>query len=230
MTMRMALPAPTMQTWLARLLFGIGIGCLAFVVYALVDARWFAWVEGRRFERALGERRAASSKQAPGGPRGDAAQLSSRFPPAFQTDRIDTFRASPPGPAAEEGAVLGRIEIPRLGVSALLLEGVEPETLRHGAGHIPETALPAQHGNVGVAAHRDSYFRRLQDVAPGDTVRLTTLEGTFDYRVDWTRVVEQEQVDVLAPGAQSELTLVTCYPFSYVGPAPQRFIVRAHLG
>jgi len=104
---------------------------------------------------------------------------------------------------------------------------VDAATLRRGAGHIPETAQPGDPGNVGIAAHRDSFFRGLKDVRKNDIIRLETLEGTYRYRVDWTRIVTPEDTAVLDATANPALTLVTCYPFYYVGSAPKRFIVRA---
>ena len=152
--------------------------------------------------------------------------------PAQETARLDTFQPSaaetPPPPAPlSEGALVGRIAIPRLDVSTIVLEGVSSATLLRGAGHIPETALPGSRGNVGIAAHRDSFFRALRDIRKNDKIRLETLEGTFNYRVDWTLVVAPEDTAVLSDTGAPALTLVTCYPFSFVGSAPQRFIVRA---
>jgi sortase A len=96
-------------------------------------------------------------------------------------------------------------------------------------GHIPGTALPGDSGNVGLAAHRDTFFRRLRDIRPDDEIVLTTPDGTFRYTVEGTKVVEPGDVWVLDPTEEPALTLVTCYPFTYVGSAPQRFIVRAPL-
>ena len=92
---------------------------------------------------------------------------------------------------------------------------------------MPSTALPGDPGNVVLAGHRDTFFRRLKDVRPGDRVTLTTPEGVFNYDIDSTAVVAPDRMEVLAPSASSSLTLITCYPFNYVGPAPDRFIVRA---
>jgi sortase A len=92
---------------------------------------------------------------------------------------------------------------------------------------VPETALPGESGNIGIAAHRDTFFRPLKDIQIGDLIRLTTHNGVFDYHVEWMRIVKPEAVDVLDPTDIPSLTLVTCYPFYYVGSAPDRFIVRA---
>jgi sortase A len=123
--------------------------------------------------------------------------------------------------------ILGRLEIERLGVSAVVLEGAGPGTLLRGVGHIPGTALPRDPvGNVGIAGHRDTFFRALSGVQSDDVIELTTPQGTFRYRVDWARVVAPEQIEVLAPTGEPAVTLVTCYPFRYIGPAPRRFVVR----
>lgn len=126
-----------------------------------------------------------------------------------------------------EGSVLGKIEIPRLGVSTVILEGTVDSTLDLGVGHIPGTALPAQAGNVGLAGHRDTFFRPLRQIAPGDSVLIATGDRAYWYVVEETRVVTPEDVYVLEPTAQDALTLVTCYPFSFIGAAPKRFVVRA---
>jgi len=125
--------------------------------------------------------------------------------------------------------LVGRIEVPRLQLSALAREGADVRTLRRAIGHIPGTALPGPTGNAGFAAHRDTFFRPLKSVRNGDEVIVTTTRGVFRYLVTGTRVVEPTDVSVLDPTAEGTLTLVTCYPFDYVGSAPQRFIVRAAL-
>jgi|SRR5579872_1817271 len=131
-----------------------------------------------------------------------------------------------PAPPPDANSV-SRLEIPRLGVSVMVHEGVDPRTLRLGAGHIPGTEAPGGLGNVGIAGHRDLFFRDLRKVHPKDTILLTTLGGSYQYSVDWTRVVKPSESSVLAPSEDAVLTLVTCYPFYYVGSAPNRFIVRA---
>jgi sortase A len=217
-------PPRFLRTWLTLMLFALGIGCLAFVAGSELDARWFEWVQGRRLDRAIAARRNPTPAPQTGAMRPSGGGLKS----GSGVDRIGDFLNSPAGPAAEEGTVLGRIVISRLGVSALVLEGIEPSTLRLGAGHIPRTAMPQGRGNVGIAAHRDSFFGGLKGVTRGDRIQFTTLTGLFEYIVDWTRIVTPSEVTVLAPSERSELTLVTCYPFSYVGAAPERFVVRAH--
>jgi sortase A len=124
---------------------------------------------------------------------------------------------------------LGRIEISTIGLTAMILEGTDARTLRRGVGHIPGTPLPGQQGNVAITGHRDTFFRPLHNIRKGDEITLTTLNGSYRYRVDSTEVVKPEDTEVLADSDDAVLTLVTCYPFYFVGPAPKRFIVRAHM-
>lgn len=124
-------------------------------------------------------------------------------------------------------SLIGRLRIPRLRVSAMVREGVGESTLRVALGHIPGTALPGMPGNVGLAGHRDTLFRPLRQIRRDDLIRLETLRGTYNYRVENTEIVRPKNVSVLRLGDQPELTLVTCYPFYYVGAAPKRFVVQA---
>jgi sortase A len=130
-------------------------------------------------------------------------------------------------PVFDEGDMVGRLEIPRLDVSVMVLEGIASRTLRLGAGHIPGTAFPGSGGNTGIAAHRDSFFRALSNIQQNDRIRFEMLGKTVEYRVVSTSIVKPDDVSVLDPGKDETLTLVTCYPFYYIGPAPKRFIVKA---
>lgn len=142
-----------------------------------------------------------------------------------------------PGPASapcaivilqpHQGDVIGQIEIPRLNVSAMVLEGTAPKILRAAVGHINGTALPGVRGNVALAAHRDTLFRPLRAVKPGDGIVMSTSYGKFRYVVDSIEIVNPTDIRVLRPTPDAQLTLVTCYPFSYIGAAPKRFIVHA---
>jgi sortase A len=124
---------------------------------------------------------------------------------------------------------LGRIEVPRLGLSAMTREGTDAATLRRAVGHVASSALPGQPGNAAFAGHRDTFFSKLRDVKKGDEIIFTTAEGRHHYVVDDLRVVDSADVSVLEPTTRPVLTLVTCYPFNYIGPAPERFVVRAVL-
>jgi sortase A len=136
-------------------------------------------------------------------------------------------KAAPSGPAVKEGDVLGRIEISRLGMTVAILEGTTSRTLGVGVGHIQGTALPGELGNIGIAGHRDTYFRALKDIHVGDEIRIQTATGLSRYKVDKVQVVAPDDISVLAPSAASAITLITCYPFHFIGAAPQRFVVHA---
>jgi LPXTG-site transpeptidase (sortase) family protein len=125
------------------------------------------------------------------------------------------------------GSLIGSLEIPRLRVSAMVAEGDDDSTLRIAIGHLPDTPLPWEDGNSALAAHRDTFFRPLRDIRIGDELRLTTAHEELRYRVRETLVVGPEDVRVLDSTDSPSLTLITCYPFNYVGHAPRRFIVRA---
>ncbi len=135
--------------------------------------------------------------------------------------------ASTASPVSAKNAVMGRIEIPRLHLQATVREGTGDATLDVALGHIAGTALPGQNGNVAVAGHRDRLFRGLKDISPGDQIVFETPTAKFAYRVEGTQIVKPVDVAVLKAGVYPELTLVTCYPFSYIGSAPDRFIVKA---
>ena len=123
--------------------------------------------------------------------------------------------------------LIGRLGVERLGVSVVVIEGTSNKTLRRAVGHISGTALPGQTGNVGIAGHRDTFFRPLRNIQADDIITLTTQRGEYRYRVVATKVVRPENVEVLSSDGGEVLTLVTCYPFYYLGSAPDRFIVRA---
>jgi sortase A len=145
-----------------------------------------------------------------------------------QTSVAATHLARTPQPALPDSrGLIGRMEIPRLGVSALLTEGTTNKILRRAVGHIAGTALPGQGGNVGIAGHRDGFFRPLRNIQTGDTITITTPGTRYVYRVVSIRIVKPDDVAVLASDSTETLTLVTCYPFYFVGPAPDRFIVKA---
>lgn len=125
------------------------------------------------------------------------------------------------------GELLGRLEIPRLGISALVAEGAEDGTLRTAIGHLSHTPLPGELGNAALAAHRDTHFRELRNVRVGDRVRMLSWTGEVEFEVTGTQIVGPEDVSVLDPTPDASLTLITCYPFGYIGNAPKRFIVQA---
>ncbi len=133
----------------------------------------------------------------------------------------------PAARVAAHGSVIGMLEIPRLAVSAIVVQGDSNDVLRRAVGHIPGTPLPGQPGNIALAAHRDTIFRPLRKIAVGDVIELRTDTGVLRYRVSSTEIVPPSRVAVLDSRGRNELTLVTCYPFYYVGHAPNRFVVHA---
>lgn len=137
--------------------------------------------------------------------------------------RIRAWQAS----LTRESVPLAVIRIRRLGIEAPVLEGTDDWALDRGVGHIEDTAAPGAKGNCGLAGHRDGFFRALKDVRAGETIEIETLRGVSTYRVDRAWIVSPDDVSVLDPTPTHALTLVTCYPFYFVGSAPQRFIVRA---
>ena len=151
---------------------------------------------------------------------------------SFDRERAAHARTEPPRvrpPAVAHGDVVGRLVIPRIHLRAMVREGTDEDTLDVALGHIKGTALPGETGNVGVAGHRDTLFRHLGEVGRDDVIQLQSLSATYVYRVDGIAIVKPEAVGVLAAGGRPQITLVTCYPFRYVGPAPKRYILKAHL-
>jgi sortase A len=188
---------PRLMRWSERFLFAVAFVALGFYGFAKLEAAFYG--------RSLGDRL-------------DAIAGAERAPTVLATATRTEARTT---------GLVGRIELPRLGVSAIVAEGVDKATLRRAVGHLPETALPGETGNVALAAHRDSFFRPLRDVVPSDRITLTTPDGVFEYVVDWTAIVEPTRTDLVGPASAPVLTLITCFPFDYIGAAPQRFVVRA---
>ena len=129
----------------------------------------------------------------------------------------------------QSGLPLAVLRIPKIRLETPLFDGTDELTLNHGAGRIIGTAHVGDQGNIGIAGHRDSFFRKLKDVRVGDAIELQTLKGTLVYIVDQIQIVSPRQVEVLRPTSVPSLTLVTCYPFYFVGSAPERYIVTASL-
>jgi sortase A len=197
--------------------FAFGFCCLGLCGAIVVHVWLFQAYEAWAFEQELGGEPATVS--------GFLTQtVAFSDPPAPQPP---PFVAGAPIQEAGYQSVVGRIEIPRIGLKAMILEGATRQTLALAVGHIPGTALPGGKGNAAFAAHRDTFFRGLSDIRLGDAILVTTLEGSFEYKVESCRVVGPRDTRVLEDSGEPVLTLVTCYPFHYLGPAPERFIVRA---
>jgi sortase A len=144
----------------------------------------------------------------------------------WSPERIRAWRDTFSRPAPQALAVL---RIPRIGLEVPILEGTDDWTLDRAVGHIADTAAPGADGNSGIAGHRDGFFRGLKDIREGDEIALETQRGRETYRIERTWIVDPTDVSVLDPTPRRAITLVTCYPFYFIGSAPQRFIVRAVL-
>ena len=148
-------------------------------------------------------------------------------------EALDSMRQAPkaePAPTPDTMAVgepIGTLEITRVGLTGVVVEGDSDAVLDRAIGHLPDTPLPWKEGNTALAAHRDTIFRPLKGVRLGDVLRLKTPHGDFDYRVTETLIVKPDEVWVLDPTKATTLTLISCWPFNYIGHAPERFIVRA---
>ena len=145
---------------------------------------------------------------------------------------LETRKFELPIPATEPrvfvpGDVIGEIDVPRLGLNAIVVQGDTDANLRRAVGHLSNTSLPGEPGNVALAGHRETFFRPLRDVRPGDVITIKTFDAEFEYEVESTEVVLPSDIRVLQASSENSLTLVTCFPFYYVGAAPKRFIVRA---
>ena len=157
------------------------------------------------------------------------ARLAARQSLIGAAPAVATGKPRAVGTSGAANGIIGHLEAPRLGISVITREGTDASTLERAVGHIANTALPGEAGNAGFAGHRDTFFRRLRYARAGDRIIVTSVSGRHEYVVRDTRVVSPKDVSVLDPTPEPTLTLVTCYPFRYVGPAPGRFIVRADL-
>lgn len=152
----------------------------------------------------------------------EARNLSGEAPPRKPVRRASATRAR-----AESTGDVGHLAIERLGLRAAILEGIDSKSLSEGVGHVPGTAFPGEPDNSTLAGHRDTHFARLRRVKRGDEIRVQTADGVFLYVVDSAFVVPPNRGDLMGATGKATLTLVTCYPFRWIGPAPKRFIVRA---
>ena len=125
------------------------------------------------------------------------------------------------------GGLVGMLDVPRLNLTTPVIEGDDDTTLKRAVGHLPDTPLPWERGNSAFAGHRDGLFRPLKDIKVGDEIRFRTSRAEFRYRVTETSIVTPDDVSVLENRSEPTLTLITCYPFYYVGNAPKRFIIHA---
>jgi len=176
-----------------------GLCLLSWPCFVLAESQWVQWSGAWQVSAAIGTRQETivASK---GGAR------SSRFP---------------------RGSVLGRFEVPRLKLSYVLLEGTDNRTLDKSIGHVEGSGLPGESGNISIAGHRNTHFRKIEWIRRGDEIVITSAHGQDRYRVEWMRLFRPDDIEVLDAGHGPAVTLITCFPFEYVGSAPLRYIVRA---
>jgi len=198
----------TTLKWIERGLLAIGAMLAIWCALVLVEAR-----------------RTAAMPVPPPGASTPAAKLPGESP----ADSLSADRSARPRRPVEPGAWVARLEAPSVRMAATVLEGTDDATLDRGAGHIEETPFPGEPGNIGIAGHRDTTFRSVRNLRLGDPLVLTTADRVYRYRITKTSIVNPEDMYVLDPADHPTLTLVTCYPFEFIGHAPRRFIVHADL-
>lgn len=228
------------------LLLVVGVCGIGYYAYTLSDQYVYEAYQNWAFDQQIAGRPAVNFEDyvREKTPLGFLIGEKSSTPPIANTAAARPRSVTPELPARPaEGAVLGRVEIERLNISAMVREGVDAKTLSISVGHVPSTALPGQVGNFAIAAHRDTLFRALKDIKTGDVVSFESPTGTYNYEVASTKIVKPSDISVLQPDGGSStpgssdpneaeqklLTMITCYPFYYVGSAPKRFIVQAKL-
>ena len=185
--------------WIERGLVGVGVTCLLWAGTSSLSAVFY------QIEQSVSLERSIPSLE------------------RFEGDEVPRDIGTPVGAAVP----IGRLEVPRIGLSAVVAEGDDESTLKVAIGHLPDTPLPWQEGNSALAGHRDSFFRPLRRVQIGDDIQFATRRGTFRYRVTRHTIVDPDELWVLDPSPTAALTLITCHPFDFVGPAPRRFVVHA---
>lgn len=214
MRLRITLPASAYRSVGRYCFLVIAAICRGLYGYVFLERVLYQAYESREFDRTPDRRAAAFvASNDPIKPIGRVRRSpwksasSSRLPPS--------------------SALIGRLSVPSLHLPAMVREGIDGNTLQLAIGHIPATAPPGQAGNVGGAGHRDTFFRALKDLRTHDEILFSTSSGDFKYVVESLIIVGPDDVRVLAPSSENVLTLVTCYPFSYIGAAPKRFVARA---
>lgn len=239
--------APERRATLHRtraLFFVIGICALGYYGYTLANQYVYQAFENWAFDRQIADGSAVTfadylREKTPLGFLVGEKAAKPEAATATSSPRPEVLEPAHPA----EGSVLGRVEIKRLNVSAMVREGADAKILSIAVGHVPSTSLPGATGNFAIAAHRDTLFRALKDIKEHDLVTFQAPTATYTYEVAGTRIVKPSDITVLrpdggglipasdkAPGDNDKLlTMITCYPFYYVGSAPKRFIVEAKL-
>ena len=206
--------APQILRWTERTLLAVGLAFLALYAAARIHQVILSRVSVDEFEAQRSEK---------------SGRLSTIKTPDFHLWSVARIREYEKSLSSPQSQTLAVLRIPKIQLEVPVLDGTDEITLNRAVGLISGSALPGNGGNVGIAGHRDGFFRGLKDVEEGDEIELETLTGTQLYAVDSISIVSPDDVSVLSPRARPSLTLVTCYPFYFVGSAPQRYIVQASL-
>jgi len=218
---RMKLGSRPLLNLAADLLILAGAASVLVFAWASLDAAYYQYTQKLQFEKQVGNAEVA------GGSTGIAKAMAlAETRPQPELKLFVPNLVKPPG---RDPLLIGQLEAPRVGLSVMVREGLDVATLRRAVGHVPSTALPGEVGNFVVLGHRDTFFRPLRQLEKGDTVRIATSRGRFTYAIESIEVVEPEGIALTAPASEAVATLITCFPFNYVGPAPRRFVARARL-
>jgi len=184
-----------------RVTLAAGLSLLLWPSFVMAESLWVQWVGGWQLKVASRE-----------------------LPETIVAPKVG---ASPSRSSVRRGSVLGQFEVPRLNLSYVLLEGTDNRTLDKSIGHVEGTGLPGDSGNISIAGHRNTHFRKLEWIRRGDEIVITSQHGHYRYRVEWMRLFRPDDIGVLDAAHGPAVTLITCFPFEYVGSAPLRYIVRA---
>ena len=209
-----------LDRWIERALLATGLALILVYTSARIHTVVMCHAGMRSFA-ALSETEPSAA--------GDDAEQRTAAPVDFRLWSSRRVRAYSDALAVRLGAPLAVLSISKLGLCVPVFNGTDALTLNRGAGRIVETAWPGEQGNIGIAAHRDGFFRGLKDVEVGDRIELAALHQKFVYTVDNISIVTPSDLSVLRARSRPSLTLVTCYPFYFVGDAPQRYVVQASL-
>jgi sortase A len=204
----------------------VGIGGVVVGLVGLSEGWFYQYVQEAQFEEvAAGDDARIAT--------GEAITPSRPRPELYPKDvpNLEAPRQLLPNLAklwSRDPQLIGKLEVPSVGLSVMIREGVDEDTLRKAAGHLSSSALPGEAGNFVILGHRDTFFRPLRNITRGDSIRVRTLKSSFTYVVESISVMEPESVRI-ERGSGRTSTLITCFPFSYTGPAPRRFVVQARL-
>jgi sortase A len=207
-----------LRIWIERLLLVLGFALLVIYGAARLDSFFSSRTALNKFSAIAALSTSTSD---------DVAEAVSPSRVDFSLWDGHREQAYEGNPNKLSGAPLAVLRIAKIGLEVPLLDGTDGLTLNHAVGRISGTARPGEPGNIGIAGHRDGFFRGLKDIGIGDTIDLKAPQGTTTYAVDDVNIVSPNDVSVLGPRPAPSLTLITCYPFYFIGSAPQRYVVHA---